>query len=637
MRKTSWKLEAKGRRVWNNNDDDDKQRREGLEPRSVLENRTSPSPRSSSTFGSTGAGVADLSGNPATGRRKEWEQPAMGLQQPIIVPTALDKCGLGVEEWDSLLCSRGIASAMGSEMPPFLGCTVEDSDEFSSVVVPPPELEFGGIDLYWGFPQKISESESVASGGGFPPPSQQHTAGDGGNNPISASLSPFSIMPQGMFYQENMFQINHHQDQPLSFSSLDHHHHLLPLLSQQTNNRSIPDPTGSFTCSGQRFFGGHHENRNQQQQQQALFDQLLSAAEFAQVGNSGHACEILARLNQLLSLDGNPALRSAFYLKESLYSLLVAEDNGSIIKRRPMTTAFSSMDIILKINAYKDFSELSPILQFTNFTCIQTILEEINGCDHIHIIDFDIGVGSHWASFLLELSQRSTATTARITAVVSPIPSDNRNPSLELILARDTLTQLAGTLKIPFEFNIMSIGAFNPAALLEPGTANAVNVPVSLTYTSPPIFLHLVNQLSPKIVVSIDTNCDRSNLSFSQHFLHTLHSCTALLESLEATGANSDVSTKIERLVVQPRVEDAIMTSHRRRHEESTIPWRTLFTLSGFAPVAFSKFTEVQAECILKRIPTTETRGFRVEKRQSSLVLFWERFELASVSAWRCC
>lgn len=633
MRKTPWKLEAKERTpksLWNYGGDDDKERREGLEPRSVLENRTSPSTGSSSTFG-----VADLSGNPGAGRKDEWEQLVMGLQQPIV-PTALDKCGLGVEEWDSLLC-RGTASVVGSEIPPFLGCTVEDSDELSSVVVPPPELEFGGIDLYWGFPQKFSESESVASGGVFPPPSQQLSSHneDGGNNPISASALPFSIMPQGMLYQENMYR----QDQPLFFSSSGYHH-LLPLLSQQTNH-STAHQTVSFSDSGQRFFTGHHQNRNQQQQ--ALFDQLLRAAEFVQLGNSGNACEILARLNHLLSLDGNPALRSAFYLKESLSSLLLAEGDGSIIKRRPMTTATSSIDVILKISAYKDFSELSPILQFTNFTCIQTILEEFNGCDHIHIVDLDTGVGGHWASFLLELSQRSTTTTVRITAVVSSA-SDSHNkrrgegdPSIELILARDTLTHLAGRLKIPFEFNIMSIGAFNPAALLEPGTSIAVNVPMSLTYTSPPIFLHLVNQLSPKIVVSVDTNCDRSNLSFSQNFLHTLHSCTALLESLEAAGANRDVSMKIERLIVQPRIEDAIVTTHRRRHEEAVTPWRTLFSLSGFAPVAFSKFTEAQAECVLKRFPTTETRGFRVERRQSSLVLFWERSELASVSAWRCC
>jgi hypothetical protein len=47
------------------------------------------------------------------------------------------------------------------------------------------------------------------------------------------------------------------------------------------------------------------------------------------------------------------------------------------------------------------------VLQFTNFTATQALLDEIGGSTSscIHVIDFDLGVGGQWASFLQELAR----------------------------------------------------------------------------------------------------------------------------------------------------------------------------------------------------------------------------------------
>jgi hypothetical protein len=61
----------------------------------------------------------------------------------------------------------------------------------------------------------------------------------------------------------------------------------------------------------------------------------------------------------------------------------------------PSPATISRRHSSLKLAAYKTFSDHSPVLQFTNFTATQALLDEIGGSTSscIHVIDFDLGVG----------------------------------------------------------------------------------------------------------------------------------------------------------------------------------------------------------------------------------------------------
>ncbi|CAA6656127.1 unnamed protein product [Spirodela intermedia] len=378
------------------------------------------------------------------------------------------------------------------------------------------------------------------------------------------------------------------------------------------------------------------------QQPQALVDQLFEAAELIESGNLVNAREILARLNHQLSPVGKPLLRSAFYCKEAL-RFIISKHSSSIhpsssppMQRNPLFTASSSpLDVVLKLSAYKAFSEISPLLQFANFTCTQALLEELSGCDRIHIIDFDIGVGGQWSSFMQELAQRRCAATAttpslRLTAFA---PLASYHP-FEVGLTRENLSHFASELNIPFEFNILSVDSFDPASLLSMshgGETIAVNLPACSLYHSVPGLLRLVKQLSPKIVVCVDHGWDHSDFTFSRHFLHVLQSATMLLDSIDAACGNPEVVNKIERYLLQPRIQNSLLG--RLSAAEKAVPLWNMFASAGLVPLSFSNFTETQAECLMKRI---QVRGFHVEKRQSSLLLCWQRGGLASVSAWSC-
>ncbi|KAH0456495.1 hypothetical protein IEQ34_014402 [Dendrobium chrysotoxum] len=444
-------------------------------------------------------------------------------------------------------------------------------------------------------------------------------------SPLATSVTspPQISLPPPMFFQESMVEKSQ------LFGPNFFFHPYQP--NEDSLNTGIFFPLPSCTPSQQpdqslNFTQVHHFPYHQQQQQQVVVDMLFKAAELVESGNFVGAHVILARLNHHLpSRIGKPLLRSAFYFKGAL-QVLVNSVN-------PQATASSPLDVVLKLSAYKAFSEVSPIPQFICFTATQALIEELGAADCIHIIDFDISFGTQWSSFMQELAQRQSPRILllKITAFVSP----SAFHPLELHLIKENLCRFAADLNIPFEIRITNIEAFDPAEILilSAGTNEAIAVNLPVEAWQVPTFatlLGLVKQLLPKIVISVDHGFDRFGLPFSHHFLHALQSCVTVLDSIDAAGTNFDVISKIEKFVLQPKIENCIIRCHRAT--EKSLPWLTLFESAGFKPVQFSNFTEMQAECLLKRM---QISGFSVEKRRASLHLLWQEGELASVSVWR--
>ncbi|KAH0973804.1 hypothetical protein GBA52_015703 [Prunus armeniaca] len=438
-----------------------------------------------------------------------------------------------------------------------------------------------------------------------------------------------------------------HQIQKVQFSDPGHEFLLRKHQQQQQQQFGYPQgmqflpqqhhvPQKPLMVPKPKVAVGHGEEMaHQQQLQHTLLDQLYKAAELVGTGNFSHAQGILARLNHQLSPVGKPLQRAAFYFKEALQLLLLMNNPATSPPPRTPTP----FDVIFKMGAYKVFSEVSPLIQFVNFTCNQALLEAVSDTDQIHIVDFDIGFGAHWASFMQELPVRNRGATApslRITAFASP----STHHPVELRLMRDNLTQFANEIGISFELEVVNFDSLDQSSYSLPivrandNETVVVNFPIWSTSNQPaalPNLLRFVKQLSPKIMVSLDRGCDRSDLPFPQHILQALQSYINLLESLDAVNVTSDAVNKIERFLLQPKIESTVLG--RLRAPDKMPLWKTLFASAGFTPVPFSNFTETQAECVVKRTPA---RGFHVEKRQESLVLCWQRRELISASAWRC-
>jgi len=375
---------------------------------------------------------------------------------------------------------------------------------------------------------------------------------------------------------------------------------------------------------------------------QVIVEQLLKAAEAVELGTLDHAQAILARLNQHLSPLGKPLHRAAFYFKEALASRILNTTNTGGDNRNATgtgtgsSTISSPLDMVHKISAYKSFSEASPLAQFAHFTANQALLEALEGAEAIHIIDFEIGLGGQWASFLQELAVKlGGAPHVRLTALGSSASS-----SLELHLTRDNLCNFAKQLNVPFEFELLHLDHIESLTLRE---REAVAVNLSLlpsTFTSPdsiPRLIRLIKNLAPRAIVVVDAEttataaaaasaATTSAASFVHHFLEALQFYSFLFDSLDAVNITMDAVHKIEKFLLAPKIDATISSA-------AAPPWKTLFAAAGFSPVAFSNFTETQAEYLIQRL---HGRGFEVLKAHTALLLGWQGRPLVSATAWRC-
>nr|GEU44293.1 scarecrow-like protein 15 [Tanacetum cinerariifolium] len=359
-------------------------------------------------------------------------------------------------------------------------------------------------------------------------------------------------------------------------------------------------------------------------------DELTRLADCFETQSFQLAQVILTRLNnRLRSPNGKPLQRAVFYFKEAIQTLLTGSTR--------CLTSCTSLEIVQLIKAYKIFSNVSPIPLFSSFTANQAILDVIDGSMDVHVIDFDIGLGGHWASFLKALAEKAesrkvNSPAVRITAVV---PEEY---VLESKLIKENLCSFCGELNIRFDIEFVSVRVFEFVSFKSVKFVNGEKTAVVL---SPTIFRRLgggfVNDLrrvSPDVVVYVDGELNGYGSSlFRQTVIDGVELFTTVMESLEAAnggggGGGAEWMRSIEMFVLLPKIIAMVEDSSRRG-----MAWREVFGRAGMRPVVMSQFAEFQAECLLRRV---QVRGFHVAKRHAEMVLCWHDRPLVATSVWTC-
>ncbi|CAH9105631.1 unnamed protein product [Cuscuta europaea] len=429
-----------------------------------------------------------------------------------------------------------------------------------------------------------------------------------------------------------------------SLESADHNQFLQPTSDHQhqfafsddtitaSAAAQYPQPPALMTQQG----GGSNINGDFQQQNNwnltafDYVDELIRFAECFETNATQLAQVILARLNhKLRSPTGKPLERAAFYFKESLQSLLTWST-------RMTKPASSSSEIIQTIEAYNIFSSISPIPMFSSFTANQAILEAVVGSPLVHVIDFDIGLGGHWASFIKELAESSSRAKPPALRITALVPDEY---AVESRLIRENLTHFARDLNMAaFDFDFVLISTFELLSFKAIKFIDGEKIAVVL---SPSIFRKIgtgfvtdLRHISPHVVVHVDNEglAGFGPSPFRQMVMEGLDFYSTLMDSLEAAanvrGGSGDWLKKIETYVLYPRIIEMVGAAAGRRGA----PWREAFLAAGFRPVVFSQFADFQANCLLGRV---EARGFQVAKRQAEMLLCWHDRAFVATSAWR--
>ncbi|XAR70449.1 hypothetical protein NMG60_11027301 [Bertholletia excelsa] len=598
------------------------------------------------------AGSATGSDSAGADQKEEWVSELQPMPTGLEVPGG-ERLGFGLEDWDSLLSESG-------QDPSFLRWISGEVDDGVSPCslkqllqgANPSEINGNGAPsavnpssrFEPGCSGTSSNQSNNAEFGSIMPdckPSEPGSNMNATSNVVNPQIPMFGSLNNLLFQQlETLDEKPQIFSQQLSQVTTHNANLFSPSIYAQKDPLSLFQPHAKRQNLGVSISDPHSRNLNApllglsqklspSNYLQAIYDQLYKAVELILAGNFSLAQGILARLNhQLFPVSKKPFSRAAFYFKEALQLLLLMPNPAAPLPIRNPTP----VDGFLKMGAYKLLSEVSPLVHFMNFTSNQAILEAIEGSARVHVIDFDIGCGAQWASFMQEL--RGTPYL-KITAFASP----STHHPVELCLMHENLTQFANEIGVTFELEVVNFDAFDPSSYPVPPFLSSekevivVNFPIwacSKQLSIFPSLLRFIKQLGPKIVVSMERGCERVDLPFSHHFLHALQYYEALLDSIDASNVNSETTGKIEKFLVQPMIENIVLG--RIHAPQPMLHWKALFATAGFSQVNFSNFAETQGECVLKR---SQVGGFHIEKRGTSLVLCWQHRELMLASAWK--
>ncbi|XP_002458232.2 DELLA protein DWARF8 [Sorghum bicolor] len=298
---------------------------------------------------------------------------------------------------------------------------------------------------------------------------------------------------------------------------------------------------------------------------------------------------------------------------------------------------------------YHRFYEAGPYLKFAHFTANQAILEAVQGCRHVHIIDFSLMQGLQWPALIQALALRPGGPPSlRLTGIGPPSPpgrDDLRDVGVRL-------ADLARSVRVHFSFRGVAANRLDevrPWMLqVAQGEAVAVNSVLQLhrlladdasfsaddARPRAPIdaVLDCVASVRPKVLTVVEQEADHNKPGFLDRFTEALFYYSAVFDSLDAaSGGAGDAAAEayLEREICDIVCGEG---ADRRERHEPLWRWRDRLGRAGLAAVPLGANALRQARML---VGLFSGEGHCVEEAEGCLTLGWHGRPLFSASAWR--
>ncbi|KAK9715104.1 hypothetical protein RND81_06G143800 [Saponaria officinalis] len=352
------------------------------------------------------------------------------------------------------------------------------------------------------------------------------------------------------------------------------------------------------------------------------------------------APSLLDELAKRVSVCGAPIERLSAYILEGLRARL--ELSGFTIYKKLRCEQPTGSQLLSYMHVLYEFC---PYYQFAYMSANSIIHESMQNENSIHIIDFQIGMGTQWVLLFQCLANRPGGPPAvRITGVDDSHSAYARGGGLEVVGQR--LSKCAESNGIPFEFHAaaMSGGEVERENLqVQPGEALAVNFPYMLhhmpdesvnTTNHRDRLLRLVKSLSPRVVTIVEQESNTNTPPFMQRFLETLDYYTAMFESVDVALARDDKRRiNAEQHCLARDIVNMIACENEERVErhEPFGKWRARLSMAGFEQVQLSMGVKNEMKGLMKKF----NQNYRLQECQGALFLGWKHRGLATSSVWR--
>ncbi|XP_021719817.1 scarecrow-like protein 13 [Chenopodium quinoa] len=349
---------------------------------------------------------------------------------------------------------------------------------------------------------------------------------------------------------------------------------------------------------------------------------------------------LMDALGKMVSVCGTPMQRLAAYMLEGLRARL--ESSGYTIYKKLRCEQPTSSELLTYMHI---LYQVCPYFKFAYMSSNLIIQEAVGHERSIHIIDFQIGMGTQWISLIQSLGNRPGGPPlVRITGVDDSQSAYARGAGLELVEKR--LLMEAKKCNVPFEFHAAAMSGCQVKRenlSIRPGEALTVNFPYMLhhmpdesvsTANHRDRLLRLVKELSPRIVTVVEQESNTNTSPFLNRFAETLDYYTAMYESVDVALArddkkriNAEMHCLARDIVNMIACEDA----ERVERHEPFGKWRARLSMAGFTQLPLSYTVIDGVRGLLK-----EFHGnYRLQEWHGALFLGWKNRILSSSSAWR--
>ncbi|XP_047335393.1 scarecrow-like protein 18, partial [Impatiens glandulifera] len=360
---------------------------------------------------------------------------------------------------------------------------------------------------------------------------------------------------------------------------------------------------------------------------------LISSAELISRSDFTSAHRLLAILSSKSSPFGDSTERLTHQFTRALSLRLNRQ-----LTLTPTTQPTTDHDLSLLQSSYLTLNQITPFIRFTHLTANQAILEAVDGCSAVHVIDFDIMHGVQWPPLMQALAERFPTPTLRITGSGS-------DPDM-LRRTGDRLAKFALTLGLKFQFHeLVILSHEDPASatssiLLLPNEILAVNCVLYLhkLLTDPErarLFLRRLRAMDPAVVTVAEREANNNDPVFLRRFAAALDNYAAIFDSLEATlPPSSGERLMVERVWFGREIGDVVAGEGNGRLErhERFLWWEMMMRGAGFGLVPLSTFALSQSRLLLRLHYPSE--GYQICVVNESFFLGWKNQLLFSVSSW---
>ncbi|KAK3137734.1 hypothetical protein QOZ80_5BG0456490 [Eleusine coracana subsp. coracana] len=401
---------------------------------------------------------------------------------------------------------------------------------------------------------------------------------------------------------------------------------------------SVNSPKGQGKGPSQQKLQGKKRLRKEMVDLRSL---LIHCAQAVAADDRQLASDLLRKIRQHSSADGDCTQRLAFYLVDGLEARLTGIGSRAYYKLMAKRVSDEAV-----IKAYKLYLASCPFYRASYTFANQTIIDAAKGKSRVHIVDFGICFGFQWPSLIQQFAELGVSPILRITGI------DVRRPGfhpLEIIEeAGKRLADYAKIFKVPFEYQGIS-SRFETIQIEDLNIEEDEVLIINCMYRMKNLgdetvamnsardkVLKIMRRMNPHVFILGIVNGSYNSPFFITRFKEVMFHYSSLFDMLDANVPRDDEARKmLERGLFARDALNIIACEGAERTErpEAYKQWQVRCLKAGFEQLPVDPAV---LNLILNMKKKMYHEDFVADEDSGWLLQGWKGRVIHAISKWRC-